>query len=147
MSVSLSTSWVATESSHTLIWDVDPSPYSCDDPNRNNNQAILRFSIGTSSSSFDASGYGLFLIALLIVLVIVIAVLAFWKRKQARALVIQYAVLSSLFILDALLLSLILTNWIPSATSWIRDNIAVIGVIVATLNVAISLWGYRMRRT
>lgn len=68
------------------------------------------------------------------------------RKLSSLTRVIPHTVLSSLLILDALLLSLILTNWNPSATSWVKENIAVIGVIVATMNVAVSLWRYRMRR-
>ena len=55
MSVSLTTSWVATEGSHTIFWTIDPSPYSYDDPNRYNNEASMSFTVSAAPPPFDFS--------------------------------------------------------------------------------------------
>jgi hypothetical protein len=47
--------WTAKEGYHTVVFTVDPSPYSYDDPNRYNNQVSLSFSVSAAPPPFDFS--------------------------------------------------------------------------------------------
>jgi len=55
MTVTLTTPWMATEGPHTILWAVDPSPYSYQDPYRYNNEAVLSFSVSAAPPPFDFS--------------------------------------------------------------------------------------------
>jgi len=55
MTVTLTTPWMATEGQHTILWTVDPSPYSYQDPYRYNNEAVLSFTVSAAPPPFDFS--------------------------------------------------------------------------------------------